>query len=551
MGDAVHICLNDSSHFDSLWGLNGTLGYTLLPAPDALGVLMLMQGPMVDMIFRTLTTLLLFPWIPAAGTFVIVFCFRTLPKQLGPSRKKFDKMESSVWTIHGKQYDMTGYVKHHPGGEWAINLGRNRDCTGLFESYHVFADRAKLDKILARYEIRQIHDRPPVDVPSKIDDLVFNDAFHQEVKEMCRKHFQGKSHKMKPSACCVNLMMVFLQIYSIYYFLCGRIWAMIVWPLTGALLSFTLAHDASHFAVSRRPWLNSLASYAGMPTTFPATCWSLQHVVQHHVYVNDHDDVDLFHFLPACRTTRLTRWAKSFRWQYLVIWFLLPTVTGHLTMVVPVDLISGQIDLVTGERRYEQVQNLDDFVARSRLNILGELLTTLTFYVLSIMSFGLVDGIRRMWITHSIASILFVLATQGAHLQEECMVGTEEEYSSWAKRQAASSVNFAVDSRFWSFLSGGLNTQSIHHVVPSIACSHYHDLYPEFRRICAKHGIHLKETSSVIKFFQGFVKWIGELAEVGEESESTTSKRVEERVLRLATETSKQALSFTHCGGNP
>lgn len=524
------LCLNNTFGLNNTLGLNGTLGCISPSAPDVLGwdvvLLGLWASTAADVITRILTLLLLAPYSLASVAFTVALLFRTLPEQIWeyfkPESKKFEKMQSSVWTIHGKQYDMTDYVKHHPGGEWAINLGRNRDCTGLFESYHVFSNQAKLQKILARYEIRsastdgQAQHKAVIDVPSKTDELVFNDAFHQDVKQMLRKHFEGKSHHMKPSSGCLNIMILLGQIYSVYYFLCGRVWAMMVLPFLGALSTFMLAHDASHFAVSKRPWINSLASYSGMPLFFPATCWSLQHVVQHHVYVNDDDDVDLFHFLPACRTTRLTRWVKSFRLQYLAIWAVLPTSVSHLSFVVPVDLTTGQVDMVTGSRRYEQVQNLDDFVARSKWHILAELFLSVSFLMMGIRSFGVLDGVRRVFTVYTISSWIFVIITQGAHLQEECMVGKEDEYRSWAKRQAATSVNFATDSWFWCLVTGGLNMQSIHHVVPIVGSSHFRELYPEFKRICAKHGLPLKETTDVVQFFRGFLQWIRELAEMGE-----------------------------------
>jgi len=46
-----------------------------------------------------------------------------------------------IWTVHGKDYDLNEFVNRHPGGKEAILLGRGRDCTALFESYHPFTNR--------------------------------------------------------------------------------------------------------------------------------------------------------------------------------------------------------------------------------------------------------------------------------------------------------------------------------------------------------------------------------------------------------------------------
>ena len=45
------------------------------------------------------------------------------------------------WVIHGRKFDLTDFVKKHPGGTRAIGFGRGRDCTELFESYHPHGEK--------------------------------------------------------------------------------------------------------------------------------------------------------------------------------------------------------------------------------------------------------------------------------------------------------------------------------------------------------------------------------------------------------------------------
>jgi Cytochrome b5-like Heme/Steroid binding domain len=52
----------------------------------------------------------------------------------GPKEAK----DAMSWLIHGQQYDLSDFVDRHPGGKESILLGRGRDCTALFESYHAF-----------------------------------------------------------------------------------------------------------------------------------------------------------------------------------------------------------------------------------------------------------------------------------------------------------------------------------------------------------------------------------------------------------------------------
>ena len=55
-------------------------------------------------------------------------------------------------------------------------------------------------------------------------------------------------------------------------------------------------------------------------------------------------------------------------------------------------------------------------------------------------------------------------------------------------RQATTSLDYAVHSELWRFLTGGLNVQAIHHVLPVVNSCHYTKLYPKFFAICEKHG---------------------------------------------------------------
>ena len=42
------------------------------------------------------------------------------------------------WTIYrGVAYDLTSFIDRHPAGNWLIQLAIGRDCTALFESYHL------------------------------------------------------------------------------------------------------------------------------------------------------------------------------------------------------------------------------------------------------------------------------------------------------------------------------------------------------------------------------------------------------------------------------
>ena len=412
-------------------------------------------------------------------------------------------MCESVWLIHGKLYDLDAWAAHHPGGAHALDLGRNRDCTGLFESYHVFVDRDVLEKMLQRFEIKPERVRSSsIDLKPTFSKTDFACSFHEDVKIFARQHFKDNSHKMKPWWVCLNSIVFILEIAATFYHLQGSLAALWLMPLLNWLMAANLAHDASHFAVSSRPWLNKLACNAALPLVFGPTAWYIQHVVQHHLFTNTVDDVDLYHFLPVIRMSRFTKFTETFKYQAYMFFVLIPAASVELLFVAPLELRSGA-------ERYHQCQNLGDFAARKRGDLVGECLVMCLWVTANIYTHGMWVGWGRMIVSWTVLSYLFLVFTQGAHLHGACH-GHHDE--SWAKRQVNAAVGFQPESGFWHFLSGGLNMQSLHHVLPGVASCHFRDMWPGFRAVCQKHGVHLKESSNVFLFFRGFLSWIHELS---------------------------------------
>ena len=78
---------------------------------------------------------------------------------------------------------------------------------------------------------------------------------------------------------------------------------------------------------------------------------------------------------------------------------------------------------------------------------------------------------------------------QISHIQQECQCDDVLNEPDPFKRQAQTSLDYSPSAFSpWRFLTGGLNLQSIHHVLPSVSCVHYPVLYPKFVAICKQHG---------------------------------------------------------------
>ncbi len=92
-----------------------------------------------------------------------------------------------LWTIRGEQYDLNDYISHHPGGKEAILLGRGRDCTALFESYHPFTQQH--ETVLQKYRIH----KTDTDISSK--DAFYNILCQRVQESLKEQNFHPRNDR--------------------------------------------------------------------------------------------------------------------------------------------------------------------------------------------------------------------------------------------------------------------------------------------------------------------------------------------------------------------
>jgi fatty acid desaturase len=98
-----------------------------------------------------------------------------------------------------------------------------------------------------------------------------------------------------------------------------------------------------------------------------------------------------------------------------------------------------------------------------------------------------------------------MLITQVSHLQEEAC--PDQFTDSWAQNMLLATVDYSTDSLLWNILTGGLNCQALHHLIPGVSSSRYIELYPKFRKICAKHNIKIMEKKNLYEAVKGYLRW--------------------------------------------
>jgi hypothetical protein len=83
---------------------------------------------------------------------------------------------SNVWVYKGRAYDLTDWIAKHPGGAFFIGRTKNRDITSIIGAYH--CDPEKIERMLERYALDR--DATPRDVHPKNNapPFLFKDDFN-------------------------------------------------------------------------------------------------------------------------------------------------------------------------------------------------------------------------------------------------------------------------------------------------------------------------------------------------------------------------------------
>jgi hypothetical protein len=193
----------------------------------------------------------------------------------------------SLWTVHNKRYDLAPFVQSHPGGSAAILLGRGRNCTELFESYHSLSNERRVRKTLERYYVEDA----PAGAPDYENHFDWGRSpFYDALKLRVRAYFTEQKHwngHRAPFWQWFQLVgMIVVSLVVLLSFMQGSFFAMCLFPFCywcepkcpslpkphdrrsddGTHCRWgpsPCMHDGGHFSLSRKPWLNQLMAHIG------------------------------------------------------------------------------------------------------------------------------------------------------------------------------------------------------------------------------------------------------------------------------------------------
>ncbi|KAK3246002.1 hypothetical protein CYMTET_44453 [Cymbomonas tetramitiformis] len=415
-----------------------------------------------------------------------------------------EKWTSRQWTVfRGKAYDLEPYMKKHPGGSWLINLALQRDCTALFESYHLRPDIA--NAVISR--LPEISDFPIAAVPRAPypnDSELYNTIRERARVELFNGGKNGE-HRTGSEYAAVAVLGFAVLSYALYFAMPSILTGAVL-GLAGAWIGLTIQHCGNHGAMSTKPWLNGLLGLTMDLIGGSSLMWRYHHQVSHHIHCNDTDmDEDVFSSFPMLRfDPRLPKyWFHKF--QHLYMWLLFPLMqvafeVGDLKAVFDKRTAGASL---RGATPFEYAT-----VFGGKIVHWGLLLAPLAC------------GVSAATVAACCASYIF---TQGVVLASLFAVShnlgetknaewleTSQLRDDWAVQQILTSANWG--SKIGCFFTGGLNLQIEHHLFPAISFMHYPQISKIAKEEATKRGIPYAEYKwlpSILWQFQCFMAKAG------------------------------------------
>ncbi|KAF4367191.1 hypothetical protein CsatB_011613 [Cannabis sativa] len=387
-----------------------------------------------------------------------------------------------LWiSIQGKVYNVSEWLKDHPGGDAPLLSFAGRDVTDAFIAYHPGTAWKHLDQFFTGYYVKDF-------VVSEI-----SKDYRRISNEFTKLGlFEKKGHGIFYTLTCVAIMLS-MVVYGVVksesilvHMGCAVVLGML-W-----IQSAYVGHDSGHYQVMLSPGYNKFAQLlAGNCLTGISIAWWKWTHNAHHIACNSLDyDPDLQHipvFAVSSKffksiTSRfygreltfdsLSRFMISYQhWTYYPV-----------MCVARVNLFVQTLLLLLSKRP----------IPNRALNIMG----TLVFWTW----FPLLVSCLPTWTERTMFVLLSFAVTSVQHVQFTLNHFSADVYlghpggNDWFEKQAAGTIDISC-SPWMDWFYGGLQFQLEHHLFPRMPRCQLRNISPIVVDLCKKHNLPYRSLS--------------------------------------------------------
>lgn len=391
---------------------------------------------------------------------------------------KHNKPDDAWIGLYGSVYDVSKWGTSHPGGQEVLNLVAGREATHIFESYHKLATKG----LLGSKSVPRVGKLITTEFPLYTGESRFYTVLRTRVEE----YFKKKGAKTVRDLSLFNIFNTIFILGGILGFsylsafhpgisFPGRIVCAILVGIFHHLSMVHLWHDLSHYCYSDSPSVWSWFGWAGtFFTGHSMDIWRHRHVLGHHIYTNVcgiDPDLGIYKASPA-------KPLQPYKSKLLGDLVLLPSALQPLLYsFIVVQMQWDDVRSFRGGSMEQMKMN-----SKSAFSFWFPVLCFWGYRWILPPFFGEVSFLGALFlflIAEITAGNFFGIFSQITHISLEVEWPASRPIpKDWAELQVLTARDYAYDSYFWTYISGYLNYQVMHHLFPSIAPHYYPELLP-------------------------------------------------------------------------
>lgn len=417
--------------------------------------------------------------------------------------KEFSKSEillhnssKDCWIIVFNQvYNITDFLQKHPGGSEILLSRAGEDATSFFQTRH--GRNNKIYEYLSPYKIGILPEH------ERVDEAAFEEPFFDELVKACQRKnlFQVKKekkrifHTIRASFLLLNIAIV----VSVFYFKLNIGWAIplvVIQALLSTSLFGLLAHEHTHRVFPENKLLRYLL-IGVWPILWPfisRRALIYEHN-SHHIKIGDPDhDYEVMAFSHFVRYSGLVQHRTIHKIQHRIsfLWYMfyaniITTIGGIFTSFWK-----------NKNRRVALHHNVSILV------------TVLVFLILPWILHGSFLHFLGLYLLFQ--CILFSFVYMGAAINHFTPMANQEipdeMKNKFAYYVCHNTTNFAPNSKFWFFLSGGFNIQIEHHLNAFVPVENLRELRKIVKPLCEKYGYPYIEYGSLSALYRAHYNFL-------------------------------------------
>jgi linoleoyl-CoA desaturase len=322
--------------------------------------------------------------------------------------------------------------------------------------------------------------------------LSFTATLRKNVNSYFKEHnisTKGDSRLIIKSAV---MLLLYLSPYFLILLLPIPTWMVFVLAVLAGIgmagTGMSVMHDAAHDTLSKRRWLNKVLSWTMYMIGGNVFTWKVQHNVLHHTYTNIEgfdEDIETKAVIRLSKHAPLRRFHR-FQHYYALFFYSFMTLSK-----IVADFRQLYKYNRSGLTRQQNAHPAGEFV---------KLTATKAAYLFAGLGILLLFSPYAWWVVvvaflimHLTAGIFLSVIFQMAHVVQ----GTEQPLpaangnmeNEWAVHELNTTMNFAPNNRFLTWITGGLNFQVEHHLFPNICHIHYRKIAIIVERTANEFGL--------------------------------------------------------------